>query len=48
MPKRILVVDDEPSIVELTRVKLEDAGYEVEVAADGDEALALFAKEAWD
>lgn len=48
MSKRILVVDDEPSIVELIRVNLEDAGYEVEVAADGDEALARFAERPWD
>ena len=39
MKKRILVVDDEPSIVELIRVNLEDAGYEVDEAADGAEAL---------
>lgn len=48
MPKRILVVDDEPSIVELIRVNLEDGGYEVGVAADGDEALERFSQEAWD
>lgn len=39
MSKRILVVDDEPSIVELIRVNLEDAGYEVDEAADGLAAL---------
>jgi len=48
MPKRILVVDDEPSIVELIRVNLEDGGYEVGIAADGDEALERFSQEAWD
>lgn len=48
MPKRILVVDDEPSIVELIRVNLEDGGYDVGVAADGDEALERFSQEAWD
>jgi len=46
--RRILVVDDEPSIVELIRVNLEDADYEVEVAMSGDEALDLFGKEAFD
>lgn len=48
MPKRILVVDDEPSIVELIRVNLEDGGYDVGVAADGDEALERFSQEVWD
>ena len=32
---RILVVDDEPSILEVTRVILESNGYEVLTAADG-------------
>jgi two-component system phosphate regulon response regulator PhoB len=38
MPK-ILVVDDEPDAVELLRVNLKAAGYEIATAADGDEAL---------
>jgi DNA-binding response OmpR family regulator len=37
---RILVVDDEPRIVELTRDYLEHAGFEVVAAADGQRALA--------
>lgn len=36
---RILIVDDEPHIVELARMYLEDAGYTVGCAADGQEAL---------
>jgi two-component system phosphate regulon response regulator PhoB len=40
MAKRILVVDDEPDILELTRMSLVRDGYEVETAATGDEALA--------
>src|SRR5690606_38185989 len=48
MAKKILVVDDEPSIVELILVNLEDAGYEAEAAFDGDEALARFREEPWD
>lgn len=48
MGKKILVVDDEPSIVELIVVNLEDAGFEVETAFDGDEALARFAERPWD
>lgn len=39
--KRILVVDDEPNIVELTRMYLEQEGFQVESAADGAQALEL-------
>jgi len=39
MSHRILVVDDEPDILELTRMSLAQEGYEVETAATGDEAL---------
>lgn len=39
--KRILVVDDEPNIVELTRMYLEQEGYQVESAGDGARALEL-------
>jgi two-component system phosphate regulon response regulator PhoB len=38
MPK-ILVVDDEPDAIELLKVNLKAAGYEVIAAADGEEAL---------
>ena len=37
--RRILVVDDEPDIRRLVAEALTSAGYEVEVAADGDEAV---------
>lgn len=40
MGKRILVIDDEPDLLELVRVNLHQSGYEVETAADGREALA--------
>ena len=40
-PKRILAVDDEPGIARLIKVNLERAGYYVETAGDGVEALAL-------
>jgi DNA-binding response OmpR family regulator len=36
---RILVVDDEPDILELARVILKSKGYEVITANDGQEAL---------
>ncbi len=37
--KRILVVDDEPDVLTYLGTLLEDAGYEVETARDGAEAL---------
>jgi len=40
MPKSILVVDDEPVVVEITKRKLEDRGYVVNTAGNGIEALA--------
>ena len=38
LPK-ILVVDDDPDFVEITRMILEPAGYEVSSAGNGEEAL---------
>ncbi len=40
-PKKILVVDDEEDIVEFYEQLLEDNGYEVISAYDGQQALAL-------
>ena len=37
--KTILVVDDDPDIVETTKMVLESAGYSVETAANGTEGL---------
>ena len=45
MPTRVLVVDDEPSILELVAEYLEGRGWEVEVARSGREARALL--DAW-
>lgn len=39
--KQILVVDDDPEIVESIRLALEMFGYDVETAADGSTGLAL-------
>jgi len=39
LKKRILLVEDEPSVALVTRLRLEHQGYEVEVATDGEEAL---------
>ena len=38
---RILVVDDEPQILDMLKCTLEDEGYDVDVAADGKSALVL-------
>jgi DNA-binding NtrC family response regulator len=43
---QILVVDDEPDIRELVSEILEDEGYEVTVAEDGEAARTAFAKNA--
>jgi two-component system cell cycle sensor histidine kinase/response regulator CckA len=40
----ILVVDDEPNITDAARRALSKQGYEIIVAADGAEAMALFNK----
>ncbi|MGV3031889.1 response regulator [Staphylococcus chromogenes] len=39
MVQRVLVVDDEQSIVTLLKYNLEQAGYLVEIAQDGEEAI---------
>jgi CheY-like chemotaxis protein len=39
--RRVLVVADDPAHLELLQIELLAAGYEIEVAADGSEALAL-------
>jgi len=44
MPK-ILIVDDEPPIVEMLAYNLKRANYQVLVARDGEEALALARRE---
>jgi DNA-binding response OmpR family regulator len=40
--KTILVVDDEGNIVELVRLYLENEGYSVVTAADGEKALEMY------
>ncbi len=41
----VLVVDDEPGIVDFLRFALEDNGYRVETARDGSEAISRIASE---
>jgi CheY-like chemotaxis protein len=42
---RLLVVDDDPHVVDLVRQFLEGEPYEVAAAADGEEALAAIARQ---
>lgn len=48
MSTKILVVDDEHSIVELLKYNLENSGYEVKEAYDGEEALNMVSQERFD
>jgi len=45
---RILVIDDEPDIVELVTYNLSKEGFQVSVACDGEEALAKIRKGQFD
>lgn len=45
MEKRILVVDDEPSIVKLVQYNLEKEGFQVDCAYDGKTALVMAEQE---
>jgi two-component system, OmpR family, alkaline phosphatase synthesis response regulator PhoP len=45
MDKKVLVVDDEQSIVTLLKYNLEQAGYMVVTAMDGEEGIKLAAEE---
>lgn len=46
--KRILVIDDEDQVRSMLRMTLEDAGYEVEEAPDGEIGLGIFRKKPTD
>jgi DNA-binding NtrC family response regulator len=46
--KRVLVVEDEESLRRVTQLRLQQAGYEVTTAADGNEALAVLARQPQD
>jgi CheY-like chemotaxis protein len=43
-PNRLLVVDDDPQVVDMVRQLLEDSQYEISAAQDGEEALEAIAK----
>jgi len=46
--RKLLLVDDEPLIIKGLRFSLEQEGYEVDSAADGEEAMAKFGAGAFD
>lgn len=46
--QRILIVEDDMDIQELLQNFLQEAGYEVDIAGDGVEALSLFANGTYD
>lgn len=46
--KKMLVVDDEPDIVELVTYNLKKEGFDVSSAFDGEDALAKIRKEKFD
>ena len=48
MDARILLVEDDPSIREITAIGLEHAGFTVETASDGAAGLERFASEPFD
>jgi len=48
MSKRVLVIEDEPTLVLLLQERLEKEGYSVATCRDGEEALAQTFREAFD
>lgn len=48
MARKILIVEDEPAIVTLVQFNLEKAGYETEVAYDGESALKKINSHSYD
>ncbi len=45
---RILIVDDEPSIMELVKLKLTDDGYDCDLAENAESALGMLSRTAYD
>jgi len=48
MGKRILAIDDEPVIIKGLKFSLEQDGYSVDAAYDGEEALSKFSSNSYD
>lgn len=47
-PKRILIVEDDAHIAELLRMHLQDEGYAVDHAVDGDLGMRMLGEGTWD
>ena len=48
MPKSVLVVEDSPTQLEVFKTIVKDAGYEVDTAASGEEALKVVGAKSFD
>ncbi len=48
VPGRVLIVDDDPDIRHQTKALLEDEGFEVDTASNGEDGLAAFEGRAFD
>ncbi len=48
MPKKILLVDDEPLLIKGLKFSLEQEGYETDEALDGESAMEKFEQNAYD
>ena len=48
MAKRILVVDDEPDVMDVATARLKHLGYDIIPAVDAEEALAFLQKDTCD
>lgn len=46
--KSILLVEDDPFLIDIYSTKLKESGFQVEVASDGEKALAEVAKNKFD
>lgn len=44
MPRKVLIVEDEPDIARLVQTHLKDAGYQTDIAGNGAAAMKLFDK----
>jgi len=46
--KKILLVEDDPFLIDIYEKKLKDAGFKVKVVKDGEEALAILKEKEFD
>jgi DNA-binding response OmpR family regulator len=46
--KKILLVEDDPFLIDIYQKKLKDSGFKVEVAKDGEKALEILKEKSFD